>query len=361
MPPQFSVQPFDKREAVSMNAFALKYGNQSITLAQSKQLIGVKLRQNDTDDAQAAVQRTLPESSWKSEGILGGFRLVSICNCALDADQALDQIRRDESVLVGTHVFELSEGRGIFVPTGELFVGFKLGTSAELKEKVIREFGLKIKDSRGREGFFVAVTPQSPNPIKVAMNLQQRPFVSIAQPDLASKGVIKVLRLSSDGLSAAQWHRRSIGFQRNPRIEFLGGAEQKISEVVSRHMAALAERSVTPRWHFTKVRREPALLPKPKLVTKFDRLMNANEPQQAGRDDDSMRRTPAPIVASVMTAPTANTTSTAGRSMGRDDPPPAGGTTPMIEIVMGAATIRVPPGADLPTLQAVLHAVRSLP
>jgi hypothetical protein len=130
------VQPFDKREAVSMNAFALKYGNQSITLAQSKQLIGVKLRQNKTD-AQAAVQRTLPESSWKSEGLLGGFRLVSICDCAVDADQALDQIRRDESVLVGTHVFELSEGRGIFVPTGELFVGFKLGTSAELKEKVI--------------------------------------------------------------------------------------------------------------------------------------------------------------------------------------------------------------------------------
>jgi hypothetical protein len=122
-----SVQPFDKREAASMNAFALKYGNQSITLAQSKQLIGVKLRQNKADDA--AVQRTLPKSSWKSEGLLGGFRLVSICDCAVDADQALDQIRRDESVLVGTHVFELSEGRGIFVPTGELFVGFKLGNS----------------------------------------------------------------------------------------------------------------------------------------------------------------------------------------------------------------------------------------
>jgi hypothetical protein len=73
MPPQFSVQPFDKREAVSMNAFALKYGNQSITLAQSKQLIGVKLRQHKTDDAQAAVRRTLPESSWKSEGVLGDF------------------------------------------------------------------------------------------------------------------------------------------------------------------------------------------------------------------------------------------------------------------------------------------------
>jgi len=68
--------------------------------------------------------------------------------------------------------------------------------------------------------------------------------------------VIKVLRLSSDGLSAAQWHRRSIGFQRNPRIELLA-PERKISDVVSRHMAALAERSVSPRWHFAKVGLEP--------------------------------------------------------------------------------------------------------
>lgn len=337
-----------------MNAFALKYGNQSITLAQSKQLIGVKLRQNKTDDA--AVQRTLPESSWKSEGLLGGFRLVSICDCAVDADRALDQIRRDESVLVGTHVFELSEGRGIFVPTGELFVGFKLGTSAELKEKVIREFGLKIKEARGSDGFCLAVTPQSPNPIKVAMNLQQKPFVSIAQPDLASKGVIKVLRLASDGLSAEQWHRRSIGFQRNPKVEFLGGAERQISDVVSRHMAALTERSVSPRWHFSSVKGEP---PRSEGGRQLNGLTDASK-RQAGRDDDNgVRRTPAPIVTTVMTAPTA-TTSTAGRPIGKDDPPPAGGTTPMIEIVMGAATIRVPPGADLPTLQAVLHAVRSL-
>jgi hypothetical protein len=331
-----------------MNAFALKYGNQSITLAQSKQLIGVKLRQNKTD-AQAAVQRTLPESSWKSEGLLGGFRLVSICDCAVDADQALDQIRRDESVLVGTHVFELSEGRGIFVPTGELFVGFKLGTSAELKEKVIREFGLKIKEARGSDGFFLAVTPQSPNPVKVALNLQQRPFVSIAQPDLASKGVIKVLRLASDGLSAEQWHRRSIGFQRSPKIEFLGGAERKISDTVARHMAALTERSVAPHWHFSA---------RPEGGLQLNGSTDASK-RQAGRDDDNgMRRTPTPIVATVMTTPT---TSTAGRPIGKDDPPPTRGTTPMIEIVMGAATIRVPPGADLPTLQAVLHAVRSLP
>jgi hypothetical protein len=183
------------------------------------------------------------------------------------------------------------------------------------------------------------------------MNLQQKPFVSIAQPDLASKGVIKMLRLASDGLSAEQWHRRSIGFQRNPKVEFLGCAERKISDVVSRRMTALTERSLSHYWYFSK---------RPEGRRQLNGSADISKREAARDDDNGVRRTPAPIVASVMTAPTAST-STPSRPIGKDDPPPTGGTTPMIEIVMGAATIRVPPGADLPTLQAVLHAVRSLP
>src|SRR5215510_7989460 len=337
-----------------MNAFALKYGNQSITLSQSKQLIGVKLRQNQPDEDQDAVGRTLPESSWKSEGTLGGFRLVSICDDAVDADQALDQIRRDASVLVGTHVFELSEGRGIFVPTGELFVGFKAGTSAELKQKVINEFGLKVKETRGREGFFLAVTPQSPNPVKVATSLQLRPFISVAEPDLASKGVIKVLRLSSAGLSAEQWHRRrSVGFQGRPKMEIVGGSARKIGDVMSRPISSLTQPAVSLRWHFSKIRRESNddLLPKPEqeLSREAEVSVDTVPRQHAGRDDDGGRRVSAPAVTSIVNGPT-----------GKDEPPPGGSAGPMIEIVIGAATIRVPPGADLATLQAVLRAVRAM-
>jgi hypothetical protein len=71
--------------------------------------------------------------------------------------------------------------------------------------------------------------------------------------------------------------------------------------------------------------------------------------QRAGRDDDGARRAPAPAVTSVVNA-----------QLGKDEPPPGGGTVPMIEIVIGTATIRVPPGADLATLQAVLRAVRAV-
>ena len=40
--------------------------------------------------------------------------------------------------------------------------------------------------------------------------------------------------------------------------------------------------------------------------------------------------------------------------------PSAGSGMPAIEIVIGAATVRVPPGADVATLQAVLCAVKAM-
>jgi hypothetical protein len=211
---------------------------------------------------------------------------------------------------------------------------------------------LKIKETRGQEGFFLAVTPQSPNPVKVAINLQRKPFVSVAQPDLASKGVIKVLRLNG-GLSAEQWHRRSVGFRGSPKIHFMEGAGRKITDVMPRQLAALAEPAVSPRWHFSRAKRESnsELLPRPEPEVRREAdVRKANvQAQHDRRDDEGARRPPSPTVASVVSAP-----------MGKDEPPPGGGTVPMIEIVIGAATIRVPPGADLATLQAVLRAVRAM-
>src|SRR5262249_47518859 len=91
------------------------------------------------------------------------------------------------------------------------------------------------------------------------------------------------------------------------------------------------------------------LLPKPEAepVQQVDMSAEVGQAQHAGRDDDGARR--APTVASVVSAP-----------VDKDEPPPGGGTVPMIEIVIGPATIRVPPGADLATLQAVLRAVRTM-
>ena len=216
-----------------MDTFDLKYGNQSIKLAQSETLIGVKPKRNRIADAQEAIQRTLSGGSWQDQGVLGGFQIVSVNDKSVDADAALDQLRLDESVLVGTHIFELPNQRGIYVPTGDLFVEFKPGTPKASKQSAIDEFKLSVKEARGPDGFIMSVTPQSPNPIKVASGLQQKPFVAIAEPDLASKTSPRAFVLPIDGLLGEQWHLRNTGFHRNTDVGFEKGADARVIDAWS--------------------------------------------------------------------------------------------------------------------------------
>lgn len=216
-----------------MDSFTLKYGSGSIALSQSSKLIGVKPKQNRPADLHDAVQRVLPERSWQGQGVVGGFQLISIQDATVDVDKALDKIRLDGAVLTGTHVFELPENRGIYVPTGELFIEFRPNTSVSLKQSAINELHLTIKEARGQDGFVVAVTPQSPNPIKVANELQKKPYVAIAEPDLASKFVTKAFVLPTDGLMDQQWHLRNTGRHRNTNVGFKIGADARVIDAWS--------------------------------------------------------------------------------------------------------------------------------
>jgi len=164
---------------------------------------------------------------------VGGFQLISIQDATVDVDKALDKIRLDGAVLTGTHVFELPENRGIYVPTGELFIEFRPNTSVSLKQSAINELHLTIKEARGQDGFVVAVTPQSPNPIKVANELQKKPYVAIAEPDLASKFVTKAFVLPTDGLMDQQWHLRNTGRHRNTNVGFKIGADARVIDAWS--------------------------------------------------------------------------------------------------------------------------------
>jgi subtilisin family serine protease len=216
-----------------MDTFDLKYGNQSIKLAQSTTLIGVKPKRNRVSDAQEAIQRTLPDGDWKDQGVLGGFQIVSVGDKSLNTDAALDQLRLDESVLVGTHVFELPNQRGVYVPTGDLFVEFKPETPKAQKQSAIDEFKLIVKEARGPDGFILTVTAQSPNPIKVASGLQQKSFVAVAEPDLASKAATRTVVLPTDSLLGEQWHLRNSGFHRNADVGFERGADARVIDAWS--------------------------------------------------------------------------------------------------------------------------------
>ncbi|WP_454746408.1 S8 family serine peptidase [Ciceribacter selenitireducens] len=213
-----------------MIAFNLKYGTQQLQLEQSSKLIGVKPRRENSSSTREALQRTLGAGDWKSEGLLGGFEILSVDEKVVDADKALDQLRLDNSVQVGTHVFELPLGRGIYVPTGDIFVEFKPGTKKTDKQAAIDEFSLIVKETRGSDGFIMAITPDSPNPIKVAAGLQNNKIVEIAEPDLASLAAIKSVLLPTDLLLGEHWHLKNTGFHRNSDVGFEKGADARVIE-----------------------------------------------------------------------------------------------------------------------------------
>jgi len=208
--------------------YRLRYGDTELELEQSRTLIGIRPRSARPEEARAAVQRGLQGASWKDEGSLGGFQIVAIEDAAVDADAALDRIRRDGAVAVGTHVFEVAQGASAFVPTGDLYLEFAASASDARRQELIERYALSIREKRDEHGFVVAITRDSPNPIKVAASLQGEAGVAVAEPDLASAATIKALALPTDPLLSEQWHLRNTGRHRGTTVGFLAGADARV-------------------------------------------------------------------------------------------------------------------------------------
>lgn len=216
-----------------MEEVTLRYGAGQIRIKQSDTLIGVRPQQNREKDASLALNTALEGAKWHEAGMLGGFRIVSIAADQSGTDKLLDEIRRANAIAVGTHVFELPDGKGIFVPTGDIFVEFDPGVDGATRQKAFDKLFLEIKETRGADGYIARVTPRSPNPVKVAVALQEMAGVRIAEPDLASHAALKGLVIPTDSLLADQWHLRNTGNHRNSTVGFTKGADARVIEAWS--------------------------------------------------------------------------------------------------------------------------------
>lgn len=211
-----------------MEPINLKYGQGRLSLTQSDALIGVRPQRNRDADARAAVDRVLGGVAYEDQGLISGFRILHVDPYATDADKALDVLRADASIQVGTHVFESPGRGGQFVPTGDIFIEFAAASSEAERQALIDAHALSIKEARGARAVIAAVTRESANPVKVAAALQGEEAVEIAEPDLASRAALKAP--ASDPLQADQWHLRNTGFHRNTSLGFLAGADARVFE-----------------------------------------------------------------------------------------------------------------------------------
>lgn len=193
-----------------------------IILRKSKKLVGLKLRPTRSTQDQEFIKEELHKH-------LGGFKLVELETEGQVVDDKLDEVREDETVEVGTHVYYAEGSDTPVIPTGEIAITFEDGVSVEEQEIALDEFALELLERRSPVFLIAQVTPNSPNPIKVAQALQATSLVKVAEPDL------DILLddydvIPNDHLFRQQWQLRNSGRVPDARVRLRPGADAKIVE-----------------------------------------------------------------------------------------------------------------------------------
>ena len=163
---------------------------------------------------------------------LGGFHVVQLDD-EKDIDTKLDEVREDDQVEIGTHVYFAEGSNKPLVATGEIFITFEPGVSLEEQDIVLDEYHLEVVERRSDDYVIVKVTAKSPNPLKVAHIIQQTSMVKIAEPDLDTL-LDEYFNSPSDNLLDHQWHLRNDGFVPDVNYRLKSGADSKVVDAWQR-------------------------------------------------------------------------------------------------------------------------------
>lgn len=193
-----------------------------VRLVKSKKLVGIKLA--STRDAASGKPEYVKKELLNH---FGGFRLVTLNAADSSVDEKLDELRQKPEVIVGTHVYFAEGSDTPVVPTGEIAITFEDGVSEEEQEIALEEFALELIERRAPYFVIVRVTPDSPNPIKVAQALQASLLVRVADPDLDI--VLEEYDLvPNDHLISQQWQLKNQGFVPGVSVRLRMGADAKV-------------------------------------------------------------------------------------------------------------------------------------
>lgn len=208
-----------------MEEAELKFGGTILKLKKSPTMIGVKPNRGRVRDVERAAARVGAD---RISQTLGGFRVVDVKSATQSMEATLDIIRENQSVTSGTHVYNTSDDGVPFVPTGELYLLFADSAGPRECQKVLDQYALEVVRTHGERELTVRVTPDSPNPIKVAAALQQSSVVSVAEPDLATPGKLTAFVLPADPFLNRQWHLRNAGTIDGSPIGLKAGADARV-------------------------------------------------------------------------------------------------------------------------------------
>lgn len=203
-----------------MSKISVRSGKGEIVVKKSAQLVGLKTAEKEDVKNKEFVKDEVMSN-------LGGFNIVTLEHENESVDQKLDEVRRMDDVEVGTHVYYAEGSNKPMVPTGEIFLIFEEGVAAEEQQVVMEEFALELVERRDDATIVVKVTPNSPNPLKVASALQKISLIKLAEPDL-DMPLDEYFSEPRDELIPHEWHLENSGFVVDVNFRLRKGADAKV-------------------------------------------------------------------------------------------------------------------------------------
>lgn len=175
------------------------YGGQKLTITKSKKEAAIKLQSGTAN----------PEGGASSRRSVDDFELV---RASRDLDAKLDNLRKLPEVQTGTHVYYVNDETDVpFIPTGKIYVEFLSDSDISKHYAVFEKWHLTVLEVVFPGAYRVQVTPDSPNPIKVVMQLQKTKGVQVAEPEFATIPVTQDFDAPRGSFSLTQWHHENTG------------------------------------------------------------------------------------------------------------------------------------------------------
>jgi hypothetical protein len=210
-----------------MTKLTIKSGKGKLRLRKSKTLVGLKAK----DPEQVENSDYVGEKVFEH---MGGFKVVSLQASEEDLDTQLDEVRKKDEILVGSHIYYAEGTDKPIIPTGELFIEFQDETSEEEQQLVLDEFYLEMVERRSGNLMIARVTEKSPNPLKVAQFLEKISLIKLVEPDIDTPLDEYAFRAPTDNLLAHQWHLRNTGRIVDSNYPTKWGADAKVVDAWSR-------------------------------------------------------------------------------------------------------------------------------
>ena len=214
-----------------MSKIKVKLGKREVFLTKSSSFVGLKPTTPTAFDSSSNVKSAVRK---KVYDFLGGFSVMSLQSRGAGLDDALDVIRSYDSVDVGTHVYYAEGSNKMLIPTGEIYIKFHEGVSEEEQNLVLDEYNLKLARRRNSQSIVASVTANSPNPLKVAAQLQQFSLIQSAEPDMDAQVDEYDFIEPDDDLLDHQWHLRNNGVIPDSSRQIKKDADSKVVDAWKR-------------------------------------------------------------------------------------------------------------------------------